>query len=176
LEACGKVTDKSDLLAVFPEHNVKETKISSTLAVHGSVDYVIADTKNKGELRLGGLRDGDELARVPHFCVVEAKKDKGFVEGRLCCSFLTSAGRYQTLAEMKAIWSLAKDGAKTHVNGVLSDGIRWSFYQLHADGSKYSRSKPLSHPEHSATIIATLRAFIRGAEPPPAFDDEGDKF
>lgn len=79
-------------------------------------------------------------------------------------------GFFQTLAEIKAIWTLPE--VKTHVNGVLSDGIKWRFFQLHKDGCLYSISKKFSHPQDSGTIVGLLRAFMRG-EQPPAQDFDG---
>jgi hypothetical protein len=72
---------------------------------------------------------------------------------------------------MKAIWTLDK---KTHVNGVLTDGTRWLFFQLYADGSRYATSKTFVHPDHKETIVKTLRAFIRGAPPPQSFDEDNN--
>jgi hypothetical protein len=80
LEACGKLEEK-DNLAVFPEHSVRDAKITNNLTVHGNIDYVIATAEHVPGLREEKLFEGKETPKTPYFCVVEAKKDESFGEG-----------------------------------------------------------------------------------------------
>jgi hypothetical protein len=80
LEACGKL-DEKDNLAVFPEHSVKEVKLTDNLVVHGNIDYVVAAAQHKSGVREEKLFGGKETPKTPYFCVVEAKKDQSFDEG-----------------------------------------------------------------------------------------------
>jgi hypothetical protein len=80
LEACGKLEEK-DNLAVFPEHSVKEARLTDSLVVHGNIDYVIATAQHKSGVREKILFRGEEMPKTPYFCVVEAKKDESFGAG-----------------------------------------------------------------------------------------------
>lgn len=82
LEACGKLTE-NDNLSVFPEHFVKEAKLTENLVVHGNINYVIATAQHKSGVRKEKLCGGKEMPKTPYFCVVEveAKKDQSFDEG-----------------------------------------------------------------------------------------------
>lgn len=81
MEACGNVTDRNDLLAVFPEHPIQSATLSESFSVHGNVDYVVAKTVAKGKNRENVLNVGEASPQIPHFCVVEAKRDTGFPGG-----------------------------------------------------------------------------------------------
>jgi len=151
LEACGKLEEK-DNLAVFPEHSVKEAKLTDKLTVHGNIDYVIATAQHPPGVREERLFRGEEMPKTPYFCVVEAKKDESF-----------GAGATQTLAEMKAIWALSPE--KHPVNGALTDGNRWIFYRLDKNGISCYETKIITHSEKSHIIAGILKSFIRGELP-----------
>jgi hypothetical protein len=63
---------------------------------------------------------------------------------------------------MKAIWKLG--GGATAVNGVLTDGFKWLFFRLAANGQDYIQSKILTH-DKPHILIGFLREFIRGRVP-----------
>jgi hypothetical protein len=151
LDACGDLTEE-DNLAIFPEHTVEKTEIAKNLVVHGNIDYVIATAEHSQGVRQGNLFQGEEFPNKPFFCVVEAKKEESF-----------GSGRCQTLAEMKTIWKIA--GGNQSVNGALTDGVRWIFYRLSADGGTYYVSDIIDHPTKSHIITGTLQSFIRGDLP-----------
>jgi hypothetical protein len=87
IEAFRGLSNSDDYLAVFAEHPVKETKISASLAVHGSVDYVFANVP--GASRNNELKRGDAVAQIPNFCVIEAKRTIGVDDGKFLLCFLT---------------------------------------------------------------------------------------
>jgi len=153
LEACGDLQDNNDSLTIFPEHLVKETQITNDLSVNGNIDYVIASgSEESRKHHQQKLLLGTSEPKTPYFCIVEAKKDETF-----------GAGSGQTLAEMKAMWTLSDP--KKEINGALTDGRRWIFFRLLADGQTYFQSDVINHPQESKIIAGILPTFIRGDLP-----------
>lgn len=65
---------------------------------------------------------------------------------------------------MKAVWKLS--GAKSTINGILTDGLRWNFYRLEPDGQGYKTlDNVLEHPKDSGLITSILPEFIKGQLP-----------
>ncbi len=94
---------------------------------------------------------------------MEAKKEESFGSGNIIGYYLKLLGRCQTLAEMKTIWKIA--GGVQSVNRALTDGVRWIFYRLSANGTIYYVSNIIDHSIKSHIITGTLQSFIQGDLP-----------
>jgi len=149
LEACGHLQE-NHRLTVFPEQPLTETQ--GTQAIDGNINYAVGTgiQENLFYHKII-LSQGNEQLKTPYFCLVEAKKEEHFGEGR-----------GETLAGMKALWEISKNRP---INGALTDGKRWIFYRLLEDGVSFLGSVEICHPKESKIIAGMLQSMIQGALP-----------
>eukprot|EP01116_Phalansterium_solitarium_P017186 TRINITY_DN416_c0_g1_i5.p2 TRINITY_DN416_c0_g1~~TRINITY_DN416_c0_g1_i5.p2 ORF type:complete len:299 (+),score=64.05 TRINITY_DN416_c0_g1_i5:2044-2940(+) len=145
------VSDKD--LIVYPEFQIKGTKIAETLTVHGYIDYVVGSSGNDDkEDRVARLKLGTTELRGA-CCIIEAKQDESF-----------GAGEGQAIAEFAA----AARTFKQKIYGVLTDGDRWRFFFIPQpfDGLFYHCAEIFTIQDHKNVIAAAVRSFVGGELPP----------